>query len=220
MIFSSISSLEELNKITYDDFVNNESLVQFSYFTSYIIKADLISQFRNALAAGESLGSYITAYSEQSAVSLNEITSSAETLSVYDLYTSGYTGSCYFIPYSKKDFISLYFSNMTPQLSESVFNLMKSNGRLIQIGAGAGKAFVLKPIQFTETHFQSLPVFKTSEQLLETAQGVIDSLRSQIKDADYYVQKIAEKDEIIDQLNQHILELNKKINQVYQTTWR
>jgi len=220
MIISSISSLEELNNITYDDFLNNESLVQFSYFASYIINAGLISQFRNALAAGESMGSYIAAYSEQSGVSLDEIANSAEVLSVYELYTSGYIGSSYFIPYSKKDFISLYFSNMTPQLSESVFNLMLSTGRLNQIGSGGGKAFVLKPVQFTETHFQSLPVFKTSQELLDTAQEVINCLKSQIKDVNYYVQKIVEKDQIIDELNQHILELNNKINQIYQTTWR
>ena len=109
---------------------------------------------------------------------------------------------------------------MTPQLSEVVFDLMKSTGRLVQIGSGGGKAFVLKPIQFNQTHFESLPVFSTPEQLLDIAQGAIESLKLQIKDVDYYVEKIVEKDEIIAQLTQHIVELNNKINQVYQTTWR
>lgn len=220
MTIVSISSLEELNEITYNSFINNESLVQFNHFSAYIISAELITQFRNAVLNGGTLGSFIATHSQESNVSLDEMNNSSESVAVYDLYTSGFSNQAYFIPFSKKDFISSYFSNMTPQLADSVFNLMKTTGRLIQIGAGGGKAFVLKPIQFTETHFQSLPVFKTTEQLLDIAQEAIDSLKSQVKDADYYLQKLAEKDEIIDQLNQQILELNNRINQAYQTTWR
>ena len=220
MTISSISSLEELNKITYHNFVENDSLTKFNNITAYLIHYGFITKFRNALLAGQNLGQFVTSLCDELGLNSYEMTISPESVSTYELYTAGFTQDCYFIPFSKKDFISSYFSNMTPQLSEVVFDLMKSTGRLVQIGSGGGKAFVLKPIQFNQTHFESLPVFSTPEQLLDIAQGAIESLKLQIKDVDYYVEKIAEKDEIIAQLTQHIVELNNKINQVYQTTWR
>ena len=220
MTISSISSLEDLNAITYDNFVENDSLTKFNNITAYFIHHGLIAKFRNGLLAGQNLGQFVTSYCDESGVNSYEMTTSPESVSTYELYTAGFTQDCYFIPFSKKDFISSYFSDITPQLSEVIFDLMKSTGRLVQIGSGGGKAFILKPIQFNQTHFESLPVFNTPEQLINVAQEAIESLKLQIKDVDYYVQKIAEKDEIISQLNQHILELNNRINQVYQTTWR
>jgi hypothetical protein len=220
MTITNISSLEELNKICYDDFVNENSLTKFNHFTAYIINKSIIPQFKTALSQGQSLGQFVVNLSDQTGVATHEMTTSAESIATYELYTSGFTGEAYFIPLSRKDFIASYFSDVAPQLSDSIFDLMKSTGRLIQIGSGGGKAFVLKPTQFTEVHLQSLPVSKTTEELLDAAQDIVDLLKLQLKDNNYYVQKLAEKDEIISNLQNHISELNNKINQVYQTTWR
>jgi hypothetical protein len=220
MTISNISSLEELNKICYQDFIDNSSMIEFNYYTAYIVNNNLINQFRTALISNSNLHSYINTLCENSGITPEQILANQEAINSFDLYASGFAGTMYFIPFSKKDLISSYFSNLTPQLADVIFDLMKSTGRLFQIGAGGGKAFVLKPIQFNDSHFQSIPAFSTPEQLLNTAEDVISSLRIQLKNSEYYIQKLAEKDEIISNLTNQIVELNNKIHQVYQTTWR
>jgi hypothetical protein len=220
MTTANISSLEELNQISYQNFIDSDSMIEFNYYTSYILNNNLITQFRTALNDNSTLFTYINLLCETTGITTEQILSNQEAINTFDLHASGFTGTMYFVPFSKKDFISSYFSDLTPQLSDVIFDLMKSTGRLIQIGSGGGKAFVIKPIQFNESHFQSIPAFSTPEQLLDSAEDIISSLRLQMKNSEYYVQRIAEKDEIITNLTNQIVELNQKIHQVYQTTWR
>lgn len=220
MTITSFSSLEELNTHCYNRFIEDESMLQFNHYTAHIISEDLITNFRNYLLNSRTLAEFISDYCEQNSTDSSVIISTPNTVTTYDLYTAGFSGSVYFVPFSKKDLISAYFAHLTPQLAESVFDLMKSTGRLIQIGGGGGKAFILKPIEFTQSHYDSLPVFHTPEQSITILQGALDSLKVHLKNDDYYHTIIAQKEEEIARLNEHILELNKRITQVYQTTWR
>lgn len=220
MTITSFSSLEELNTHCYNRFIEDESMFQFNHFTAYIISEDLITQFRNYLLNSRTLSEFITDHCQNLGIDSSTIPSISSTVTTYDLYTAGFNSSVYFIPFSKKDLISAYFSHLTPQLAELVFDLMKSTGRLIQIGGGGGKAFILKTIEFNQSHYESLPTFHTPEESINILQDALDSLKVHLKNDEYYHAVITQKDEEISRLNQHILELNNKITQVYQTTWR
>jgi hypothetical protein len=126
----------------------------------------------------------------------------------------------FFFPFSKKEFISTFFSDLLPSISESIFNLLKSSGRITQIGAGSGKAFVIKSQEFTESHLEMISTTNSPEEILSQISLSISHLSNSLVDNSYLLNQLDLKDLKIKELNQQIDDLNKKIYSVYQTTWR
>lgn len=215
MIISSIDSLDQLNDLCCDQFSNSE-LITFDLFSAHIINNNLYSSLRANL--------FNQSYSEycRSILELNpDLIANINTLSTFETYAPVTDGvEYYFYPYSSKDFIAKFFGNVIPTLRDSLFNLMKSTGRLTQIGGGSGKAIVIKTQKMSQAHFDSIPKVVPPDQSISSILQSVNNLQSYIDNTNYLNEVITEKDQTIASLNEHIVELNKKIASVYQTTWR
>jgi hypothetical protein len=215
MIISSIDSLQQLNQISYDQFLESD-LINFDLVSAHIINNNMYSNLRSALQI-ESYSNFsnrlITEYSIELATS--------ETLATFETYAPVADGvNYYFYPYSIKEFTAQFFSNIVPSLSESIINLMKSTGRIIQIGGGSGKAIIIKTQPMTQVHFDSIPKQTSPHQSILEINNAVSSLNSYIQNNEYLHKVIEEKDQTIAQLHSQIDELNRKVLSVYQTTWR
>jgi hypothetical protein len=219
MIINTLNDLDQVNQICYQQFLDLDP--NKNYDSSFnFIPFDFIAS--NIVATGNynSLKNCTDTYREWFTAQPQVIFTS-EIARIIDLYSQYSDDSpVYLYPSSKKEFIETYFANIIPTLSSYLFDLMKSTGRLIQIGAGQGKAFIIKPSLFTEFHFSSAPSGKLSSEIISSITNDLSLLSSSLIDIDYYIEQINKKDEIINSLNNYIESLNSQINHVYQTTWR
>lgn len=221
MTITSFDSIEHLNQYCYTNFINSDPLrnsdynLNFKLYPLDSIAADVIINGNYSFVR-----SYAGSYTDFVTNYINTA-SSSEILRILELYSS-YTEEfpVYLYPYSRKDFIETYFVDLVPTLSSSVFDLLKSTGRINQIGAGQGKALVIKPSLLTEEHLSSLPSVKSTEEIISSINSELSLLTQSLSNTEYLMNKIAEKDQVIESLQAQILELNSKINQAYQTTWR
>jgi hypothetical protein len=215
MIISSIDSLDQLNKLSYHQFLESD-LINFDLVSAHVINNNMYSNLRNALQ--------IESYHDFSYRLLNEYSTelaTSETLATFETYAPVADGvNYYFYPYSSKDFTAQFFSNVVPSLSEIIINLMKSTGRIVQIGGGSGKAIIVKTQLMTQVHFDSIPKQVSPHQAILEINNSIVSLNSYIQNNEYLNKIIEQKDQTIADLNSQIDELNKKVLSVYQTTWR
>jgi hypothetical protein len=176
----------------------------------------LYSNLRSALQ--------IESYSEYSLRLIDdnpESTYSAETLATFETYAPLADGvNYYFYPYSIKEFTSQFFSGLVPTLAESIISLMKSTGRITQIGGGSGKAIIVKTQLMTDVHFQSIPKTVSPQESILGITDALSSLTSYVKNNEYLYDVIAQKDQLIIALREEVNQLNNKVVSVYQTTWR
>jgi hypothetical protein len=216
MIITSIDTLDQLNAISYSQFLESD-LIPFDLISAYVINNNLYGNLRSALQ--------IESYSEFSLrlidSNLDGNTYSAETLATFETYAPLADGvNYYFYPYSIKDFTARFFSNIIPTLAESIINLMKSTGRITQIGGGSGKAIIVKTQPMTDVHLQSIPKIVPPQESILTINDALASLNSYIQNNEYLYEVINIKDQLIIALREEINQLNNKIISVYQTTWR
>jgi hypothetical protein len=215
MIISSIDSLDQLNAISYSQFLESD-LITFDLISAYIINNNLYSGLRSAL--------HIESYSEYSLRLIDDnpgSTFSAEALSTFETYAPLADGvNYYFYPYSIKEFTTQFFSGIVPTLAESIISLMKATGRITQIGGGSGKAIIIKTQLMTDVHFQSIPKTVSPQESILNITDALTSLSSYVKDNEYLYEVISQKDQLIISLREEINQLNNKIISVYQTTWR
>jgi hypothetical protein len=220
-MITNIDNLETLNSITYQRFSSehNTKSTEFNCLAAHVINTGDYSRFRSYLADGSSLSDYSDLISEDT--SLTALCTSSSIISTLELYAPSSEGIDYFFfPFSKKEFISTFFSDLLPSISESIFNLLKSSGRITQIGAGSGKAFVIKSQEFTESHLEMISTTNSPEEILSQISLSISHLSNSLVDNSYLLNQLDLKDLKIKELNQQIDDLNKKIYSVYQTTWR
>ena len=220
MIIFSIDSLEELNNAVYYNFNPdlNTKLIPFDAASAYIIDNNQFQALRIVLNSGSSYSDYLHTLS---ALSSHAITNCIAT---YDLYCpnpdSTSYAPVYFYPYSSKEFFPDFFPNVLPTLRNALFELLKSTGRIIQIGGGSGKGFVIKPQLMTEAHMTSIPPYVNPTVSIQSMSFLVDSLSTYVNDNQFLYQMMQEKDNQIHFLMNTIAELNNKINSAYQTTWR
>jgi hypothetical protein len=215
MIISSIDTLDQLNAISYSQFLESD-LITFNLISAYVINNNLYSNLRSALQ--------IESYSEYSLRLIDdnpESTYSAETLATFETYAPLADGvNYYFYPYSIKEFTTQFFSALVPTLADSIIALMKATGRITQIGGGSGKAIIVKTQLMTDVHFQSIPKTVSPQESILGITDALSSLTSYVKNNEYLYDVIAQKDQLIIALREEVNQLNNKVVSVYQTTWR
>lgn len=232
MIINSIKDLDHLNYLCCDQFIDTDNcnrFLQFDNIAAYVIHSGTYNTLRTYLDDGHDYSDYLSHLIETyPEVNFNNTTSdtepvlsSVDVLSTYELYAplssnAGY----YFFPYSKKEFISAFYSNVTPTLLESIFELMRSTGRLVQIGGGSGKAIVIKAEPLMPLHMSRFSQQIDPAQSIEQINSLTSTLSSVISDVQFYIDYIAHQDDRILQLQNTIEDLKSKINSAYQTTWR
>ena len=221
MTITSFNDIETLNQYCYTNFINSDPFRNpDNTLNIRLFPLDAISA--NVIATGEYsyLRSYTGSYSDLVA-NFSPTSAPSEILRILELYSPyNEEAPVYLYPYSKKDFIDTYFSDLVPTLSSAIFDFLKSTGRIIQIGAGQGKALVIKPSLLNEEHLACLPSVKSPDQIISSINSDLSLLSQTLFDTQYLINKIAEKDQVIELLQAQIVELNSKINHVYQTTWR
>lgn len=220
MIIFSIESLEELNNNAYYNFNPdlNSKLIPFDAVCAYVIDHNQFQPLRTVLNSGSSYVDYV-----HTLISLSsDVISSC--IATYDLHCPNPNATSYapvyFYPYSSKDFLPDFFPNVLPTLRNALFELLKSTGRIIQVGGGSGKGFVIKPQLMNEAHMTSLPPYINPAISIQSMSFLIDSLSTYVIDNQFLYQMMEEKDNQIHFLMNQIAELNNKINSAYQTTWR
>jgi hypothetical protein len=214
VIISSIDSLDQLNQISYSQFLESD-LIHFDLVSAYIINNNMYANLRTAL----SVESYHD-FSSRLVTEYYTALSSSETLATFETYASATDVLSYFYPYSIKEFTSQFFANVLPTLAETVISLMKTTGRIIQIGGGSGKAIIIKPQLMTDVHFQSIPKTVSPQDSILEIKNAVASLSSYVQDNQYLYDIINQKDQLIIALREEINQLNNKVLSVYQTTWR
>lgn len=218
MIILSFNDLTSLNHYVYDRFVDdsNTHIIPFDMYCAYVIKNELYNSLRSHIDSGQPYSEFKNTISQLGV----DPSTNLDVVSIFETYSPIGSSNVYLFPYSKKDFVSTYFPNLTPSYSSALYDLMKSTGRLVQIGGGSGKAIVLRLSPMTQSHFDSLPNMTDPYTLLNTIDSTVSSLRTAIVDTEYYISEINKRDKIIEILNLEIETLNSKISQAYQTTWR
>lgn len=222
-MITNIDTLEILNSVTCQRFSSEDNLksIDFNYLAAYVINAGDYSRFRSYIANDNSLSNYSDLILNENSTTLEALCMSPSIVSTLELYAPYSEGVDYFFfPFSKKEFISTFFSDLLPSISDSIFNLLKSSGRITQIGAGSGKGFVIKSQEFTESHLEMISNINSPEEIVSQIALSISHLSNSLVDNSYLLDQLHQKDIRIQELNQEIIDLNKKIYSVYQTTWR
>lgn len=243
MIINKIQNLDQLNTLCCEQFTDSiyNWLVHFDILSAYVINEGIYSNLRSFLDNDGDYSDYLDHLQDSyPSVNFDEYVptddvndpylpgepyvpalAQVNTVATYELYAPANDNCTYFFfPYSKKEFISAFYYNVTPVLLESILDLMKSTGRLVQIGGGSGKAMVIKCQPFTETHLSHFPQPIDPSHAIQSITNLLSSLSSSFSNDDFYVNYISKQDEIISHLNSRIEQLENKVNSIYQTTWR
>lgn len=214
MIHFSFQDLDHLNEVAYTRFLD-QNLISFDSNAAMIVHYNLYTSSRQFLKNGGTLLEFVQQLDS------DLYPWNTDVLAVLESYApSNDSNPVCFYPYSKKTFISTFFSQIIPTLSNSLFDLMITSQRLRQIGSGQGKAFIIKPAPFTQMHFDSLPVQKTPQQISVELSSIVSSVQDHILNTDYLIEIIEEKDLEIEQLQEQIISLQNQLFSAYQTTWR
>lgn len=217
-MITQITNLDELNSLLYTRLINPHPLkLDFDLRAAFVINNSLYSNLRSSLLNGSTYEQFIDSTTFTSAEDLPSLLSTCE---LYGWSNTSPSNTIFFYPYSSKNFYSDFYSDLTPSLYSSVMSLLKSTGRISQIGTGYGKAFIIKPQLMGDIHFQSLPTPVDPNNIIQSIQTISNSLSSYVEDTNYLLSIIEQKDQTIQYLQNQIDLLNKKINSVYQTTWR
>lgn len=221
MIISKIENLDHLNELCCDQFIDSTGfnrLVPFDSLAAYVVNSSGYTDLRSFLDSGNNYDDYLS-YLQENNVSVD--LSDLSIISTFELYAPvAENCSYFFFPYSKKEFISAFYGNVIPTLLESIIELMRSTGRLTQIGGGAGKAIVIKCQYLTETHMSHFAETTDPLQAIDSISSLLKSLSSSFSDKQFYLDYIQHQHDVISKLNITVEELKKQVYSAYQTTWR
>lgn len=133
-----------------------------------------------------------------------------------ELYMSNY----YLVyPYSKNNFIKQFFDDMLPSLSNHVLSYMKTTSRLVQIGAGKGKALMFSLTLFTEDDLQFLKPLQY-QHVIEAMVNVTALVNNQQADIKFLLEQNQELQTTNTILSLDHQAMNNARVQDYLTTWR
>lgn len=218
MILFSISTLEDLNDIAYQSLLTpTPRYLPFTDLSAWVIYNSQFKDFRKSVLNGQSNEDYID--SIDPSVYTYDVGHNAELTALSESYCANAT-DVFFYPFGKKEFILDFFSSLIPTLAESLYEMMNQSGRIVQIGTGNGKALVIRPSEFTETHLSSLPQLNDPLSSLQTIMSSIQDIQNFVVNFNYILQIIDAKDSQINELTQKIKDLDNKVYSMYQTTWR
>lgn len=206
-IIKNIESTEELNAVAYDPFiVERNDLVKFDTKISYVFNNNLFNLLRDSIKGNIPLDQLII---------FNE-----ENLSTSDvIFTLNTNADKYLFPFSKKIFYQTFLSDIVPTLADSIYDLLKATQRIIPIGNGQHKAYIIAPKSFDSIpNFEDVSVdFTSVSSNLSTS---IASITEHLQTISFFEEKIAQRDHIIKQLLLEIEDMKKQVYSAYQTTWR
>lgn len=206
-IITNIESVEELNEVAYTPFtLQRNDLIKFTTQIAYVVNNKMYAPLRSSIKDNIPL--------EQLIVFNEENLSTSEVVS-----TLNANAEDYLFPFSRKVFYKTFLSEVVPTLADSIYELLKSTNRIIPLGSGLHKGYIIK-----HKPFDSMPTFETvtidPESISNNLITSITSLTSYINDAAFFEEKIAQRDSIIQQLLIQLEQTQKQVYSAYQTTWR
>jgi hypothetical protein len=213
MIINSITDLTQANEIIDSILNNTNELLPLDQFTHNCIINDRIDYLRHVASANhtydEYVASYVTEHGELTNDHLNYgITEYPEVFQM--IY-----------PFSKNHFFKTFYSNVLPSVMNSYYSYMKKNNRIMQIGSGAGKCLLIKPVYFSENDLnaiKSLEVnYSTMSQLLVQA---TDHLAKQENDIKFLLDKVESSQSFYYFLEKKIEILETQLINNTTHTWR
>lgn len=206
-ILKNINTLEELNDVAFQPFIQERTdLLKFDTRLAFLVSNNLFPLIRSAIKNEVSISECYN-FTEEDLISPNTLNS-----------LSAYQDKVLF-PFPRKDFYNTFLSNIIPDLADSIYENMKLTGRILPIGGGSHKGYILTPKEYTE-----IPTFNTfnidPKATIDTINTSIDSLNQYINNASFYEHQIAHRDEIIKKLLIEIEQIKSQVMSAYQTTWR
>jgi hypothetical protein len=208
-IIKKIESNEELDQICFYPFlVSRVDLLDFDYKIAYVINSNLFTSLRNSIKNNVPL--------DQLIVFPEDVINDREIQYLTQLYSE-----MKFYPFSRKEFYAAFLSNLIPSLADFVYNHLKSTNRIIPIGSGQHKGFVINAKSFKDESLPAFPVYSYSfDDLIEQNQNLLQSLSHYAQESSFYEDAIRFRDQHIQDLYAQIDALQNQINSLYQTTWR
>lgn len=208
-IIKSIESTDQLDEIAYLPFLSTRAdLLDFTPKVAYVITSKLFSTLKKSIKNNIPL--------EELIVFTDDILQSKDIQYMVDLYSNSK-----FYPFSRLEFYNSYLSNLIPSLADSVYNHLKSTNRILPVGIGNHKGFIITPATFVN---DSLPDFSSDmisfSDYLTESKSSLEKLLYYYEESVFYENAIAIRDSHIQDLYQEIHNLQTQINSAYQTTWR
>jgi len=202
--YSNIADLNSLNS-TLDNIVAQNIFVQIDSHISYLINKNDISSIRDYVSSFQDLSvdtsiDDLHKYAELKAASLNEIIPS------YDSSTL-----MYIFPNSVTKFKRDALASLLPSFAIILYDYLKSNNRIVQIGSGYGQAILLAANPFDNQDFTAL---QNLLDISSVSQAVNNLLLAQSKDIEFLLQKISDLENTLSELtsqNQQLINTNLNI---------
>jgi hypothetical protein len=135
-IIKTIESTEQLDQVAYLPFISSRvDLLDFNSKIAYVIHNNLFSVIRKSVKNNISLDELV--------VFNEDLLSNKDVQYIVQLYSEAK-----FYPFSRKEFYASFFSNLIPSLADSVYNHLKATNRIVPIGSGQHKGFIINPSSF------------------------------------------------------------------------
>jgi hypothetical protein len=206
-IIKNIDSVEDLNQIAYTPFTEERSdLLKFDAYVAFLFSKNDFSFMKNSINNQVPL--------QESNIFTEQDLQSPATLSTLSVYSDKLL-----FPFSRKVFYQRFLSNIIPNLADAIYENMKLTGRIVPIGSGLHKAFVINPQEYLE-----IPVFNIAvidpKEVISNLNTSLTSINEYISTSSFYEEQISQRDAIIQQLILEIEQIKSQVMSAYQTTWR
>ena len=202
-----IDTLEQFNNrfINFNDSENNDFFLPLDSMVNDALVNNRIEELRIILENTDNSYSY---YEDLYNLNYSPLTE--------ELYISNY----YLVyPYSQNNFIKQFFDDMLPSLSNHVLSYMKATSRIVQVGAGKGKALMFSLTPFTEDDLQFLKPLQY-QHVIEAMVNVTALVNNQQADIKFLLDQNQELQTTNTILSLEHQAINTARVQDYLTTWR
>jgi hypothetical protein len=208
-IIKTIESTEQLDQVAYLPFISSRvDLLDFNSKIAYVIHNNLFSVIRKSIKNNIPLDELV--------VFNEDLLSNKDVQYIVQLYSEAK-----FYPFSRKEFYASFFSNLIPSLADSVYNHLKATNRIVPIGSGQHKGFIVNPSSFST---DVLPDFSSDvisfSDILDESKSSLEKLFYYYEESVFYEEAIKIRDAHIQSLYEQIANLQNQISSAYQTTWR
>jgi hypothetical protein len=213
MIINSITNLTQANEIINSILNNTNQFLPLDQFTHNCVINDRIDYLRQVAGQertyDEYVASYVTEHGELTNNHLNYgITEYPEVFQMV-------------YPFSKNYFFKTFYSNILPSVMNCYYSYMKKNNRIMQIGSGAGKCLLIKPVYFSENDFNLIKLldvnYTAMSQLLVQA---TDHLAKQENDIKFLLNKVETSESYSELLEKKVKILETQLINNTTHTWR
>jgi hypothetical protein len=208
-IIKTIESTEQLDQVAYLPFISSRvDLLDFNSKIAYVIHNNLFSVIRKSIKNNIPLDELV--------VFNEDLLSNKDVQYIVQLYSEAK-----FYPFSRKEFYASFFSNLIPSLADSVYNHLKATNRIVPIGSGQHKGFIVNPSSFSTDVLPDFSSDVTSfSDILDESKSSLEKLFYYYEESVFYEEAIKIRDAHIQSLYEQIANLQNQISSAYQTTWR